>query len=828
MKDKQSILKQAIPHISVLVFFVLIVLVYFYPAFEGKVLQQSDVVQFRGAAQEVLEYGKSSGWTGSMFSGMPTYHITGYEPSFNLLSWVNKYIIHAVHSESAGPIFFLLVMSYIMFLVLGAKWWQAALGAVATAFSSYNIIILAAGHITKAWALAFVPLTLAGVFLVFQRKYWPGFIVFTLGLTFLIISNHLQITYYTAIFCLILFIGYIIKCIRDKDLKRLGISTGVLAAGVALALLTNLSGLYINYESGQESMRSSSELTLDGDNASGADSQGLDKGYVFDWSYGKSETLTLMIPNAKGGASGGTLGRDSHLYKALRDQGMQVGKEIQAPTFWGEKPFTSGPVYFGAIICFLFLLSFFIVPKGYKWWLLGAAVFFIILAWGKNLAWFNDLMYYYFPYYSKFRAVETALVIPAFIFPIMAILGIKELFAGNLKKEKLVHALYWSGGITAGICFILWMMPGVFFNFESTYDAQYGLPQWYFDALYEDRKDLLQADALRSMIFILLSAGLVYMTVGFKNKKTILPVVAAGLVVLVLADMWQVDKRYLNNDNFVSKRSYNEQMFPKSLADEYILRDPDPSYRVLKLGNPFQDAQTSYYHKSIGGYHAAKLGRYQDLIKYRLTKEINSVIASFSTAIVEIDITDGLINCPTLNMLNTRYIIYNPEQPPLVNDYAFGNAWFVDSYRFVGSANDEMLALDTIDPRTEAVFNREFEENLQGLRITPDPDAHIEMTDYKPDRVAYRSQSAREGLAVFSEIYYEKGWKAYIDGQQIPVSRADWLLRAITIPPGSHEIVFEFDPDRVKTVGMVSTVSSILLFVLIIAGIVYYVVRRKK
>jgi hypothetical protein len=816
-----------IPHVGSLFFFFLIVLIYFYPVFEGKILQQGDITNFQGMAQELFEYGKPSGWTGSMFSGMPSYHITGYSTGINFIS----YIHNAIYSDVAGPVFFLMITAYILFLILGAPWWMAALGAIATAFSSYNVIIIVAGHITKAWTLAYVPLVLSGLFLIFKRKYWLGFLVFALGLALLIIANHLQIAYYAAIFCAILYIGFLIERICKKEYKRLGIATGLLVAGVILACLSNLSGLYLNYESGQESMRGKAELTPQGQVETETPvSNGLDKDYVFAWSYGKMETFSLLIPNVMGGESGGTLGKDSHLYKELKAHGAQVGKELPTYTYWGDKPFTSGPVYFGAIVCFLFLFAFFIVPQNYKWYLLGATVFFILLAWGRHLAWFNDWMYYHFPLYSKFRTVEMALVIPAFTFPIAAVLALKELITSELAIKKLTKSLYWSAGITAGICLLFWMTPGTFFNFESASDAQFQnqVPDWYYNSLLEDRKDLLQSDALRSLIFIVLAAGIIWIYIQSKNRRKVLPFLAAGLILLVLCDLWQVDKRYLNDTNFFSKKAYKEQLFPKTAADNFMLQDPALSYRVLNLNNPFNESRTSYYHKSIGGYHAAKLGRYQDLIDRRLSKEIQAVIASFQTAGSLEELTGAFENCPTLNMLNTKYIIYNPEQPPLINPYVNGNAWFVDSYRFVDTPDEEMAVLETLNPKTEAVFDKQFENDLAGLQLIPDSTATIEMTAYYPNRVEYQSSAAQTGLAVFSEVYYKNGWKAFVDGERVPVSRADWILRAITVPAGNHHIEFVFDPDDVRFCGTITTIFSGLLMLLIIISVMLGLARYNK
>ncbi len=824
MNMKHSFQK-TLPHLGAIVLFLVIVIVYFYPAFEGKVLQQSDITQFEGMSKELIDYGKPSGWTGSMFSGMPSYHITGYSTGYDFIAAFKGHVLGALQSETAAPILILLLASYILFLVMGAPVWLSILGAIATAFSSYNIIIIVAGHVTKAWALAFVPLIIAGMLLVFRRKYWVGLIIFSFALALEIVSNHLQIAYYAALFCAILYIGFLVFCFKEKTYKHLGVTTGIFSLSILLAVGANLSNLYTNYESSQESLRGKAELTPK--EGTKNVSTGLDKDYAFQWSYGKGETLSLLIPNVMGGNSGGELSSDSHLYKELKSQGAQVGKTIQSYTYWGEKPFTAGPVYFGAIVCFLFLFAFFIVSGSNKWWLLGVSVFFIFLAWGKNLAWFNDFLFYHLPYYSKFRTPETALVIPAFTFPMLAVMAIKELLSKELKTEKLKKSLYLSAGITGGICFILWIIPGMFFNFQSSFDAQYGLPDWYYDALIKDRKALLQADALRSLIFIVLSAALIFLYIKAKDPKKVLGYVAAGLVLLVLCDMWQIDKRYLNTSNFVSQKA-NKEVFQKTVADNEILQDPALSYRVLNLNNPFQEARTSYYHKSIGGYHAAKLRRYQDLIDNRLMKETASIISVLTNNPTAENVMNALENSPSLNMLNTKYIIYDPGQAPIFNPYADGNAWFVDSYRFVNNPDEEMAALETLNPLKEAVLDKKFAENLQNLPITPDSTAHIAMTSYAPNAAEYKSSSQKEGLVVFSEVYYEHGWKAFVDEKQVPISRADWTLRAIVVPAGEHQIKFVFDPEEVRTCGTITTIMSGILMLLVIGGLIYFIYRKIK
>lgn len=820
------ILNRSLPHAAALALFLLLTLFYFHPVFQGRTLQQSDVTQYQGMAHELEEYNQPSGWTGSMFSGMPSYHITGYATGTDFMLLLRQNVLGAFHSGSAGPILIFLITAYILFLVLGAPVWLSILGAIAMVFSSYNIIIIEAGHVTKAWTMAFVPLILSGIFLIFKSKYWTGFVLFSAGLTLAIGANHLQITYYTALFCTFILLCFWTKCIRDKNLKQAGKASGALLAGATLAILSSTLNLYVNYESGQESMRGKTELTPLNASAAPA-STGLDKDYVFDWSYGRGETLSLLIPNVMGGASIGTLGPDSHLYRETRAHGYQTPRDgLQAYTFWGEKRFTSGPVYFGAVICFLFLLALLIAPGKMKWWLLAATIFFIFLAWGRNFAAFNDFMYYHFPFYGKFRTVETALVIPSFIFPILAVLAVYTWINAPLLDKKCIRRLYLAAGITGGICLLLWLIPDAFFTFQSSYDEQKQMPDWNYLALLQDRKDLLRADALRSFIYIALAAALLLFYARWKNRRQALPIVAAGLILLVLVDLWTVDKRYLNEKDFSGKRHKNEQQFTQTVADALILQDPAPSYRVLNLNNPFTESRTSYFHKSIGGYHAAKLGRYQDLIDRRLMKELQTIINAAQTATTLDDLAHVCANCPTLNMLNTKYIIYNPEQPPLSNPYADGNAWFVQAYRFTDTPDDEIAALETLNPRTEAVLDRQFADQLTGLALRPDSTASIDLTAYYPDRLEYQSTAAHPSLALFSEVYYKKGWKAFIDGQPAPIARADWLLRALIVPAGDHRIEFVFDPDTVQRAGVITTIFSGLLLLLILGTLAHALTPR--
>ena len=832
IKQEKSILFKSLQHAGAVLLFLLLTFVYFTPAFNGKVLHQGDVHQFEGMSRELSEYyhkeGVSSAWTGTMFSGMPAYQIGIWGSSPNLFDYVEK-PLNALGHTDAGPVFAAMLMAYVFFVVMGFGFVPSLLGAIAFSLSSYNIIIIEAGHVTKAWAIAYMPLIVGGVLVMFRRKYLLGGVLMALGLVLQIKSNHLQITYYTGILCVILYLAFIAKTIIDKDFKALLKATGILTVAVVLACLCNLSSFYGNYEMAQESTRGKSELSQP--SATEKQSSGLDKDYAFAWSYGKAETVSLLIPDVHGGSSGGKLGTSSNIYNQLRNNGAQIPADgvDGMPTYWGDQPFTSGPVYFGAIICFLFVLGMIIIKNKLKWVLLFATVFFIFLSWGRNLDAFNSLFFYHFPLYSKFRTVSMALVIPALTMLIVAVWGIKEFFEEGIDKKKLLKALYISGGVTAGLCLFFWLMPDFFFNFTSEKDAQWQsqYPDWFYNAIVQDRKDLLSADALRSFLFIAVVVALLWGSTKINMQKGVLALVCTSIItVLVLADLWSVDKRYLSHDMFQSKSvRTSANKFPKSMADNMILTDNSPSYRVLNLNNPFNESGTSYYHKSIGGYHAAKLKRYQELIDFRLQGEIMNIIAAFNTQDQD-SIINSFKGLTALNMLNAKYIIYNPGAAPLVNPYSLGNAWFVQKYSFVNNADEEIAALNTLDVANAAVVDKKFENDLTGFSYIPDSTATIAMTQYRPDGVVYKTNTQSEQLAVFSEVYYAKGWEAYVDGELVPHFRANWTLRAMRIPAGVHEVEFKFIPRDYYTTRTISMASSIVLILLLLGS--FGVMARRR
>ena len=855
IKKEQSLVGKILPHVIAVIAFLAITMIYFSPLMEGKILSQNDVMHYTGGSQELREYynneGESSAWTGAMFSGMPAYQIGIWGGSPNFLDYI-EYPLKALGGSSAGPVFAGMLMAYILFCLMGFKPGFSILGAIAYSLSSYNIVILEAGHVTKAWAIAYMPLIVAGIMVLFRKKILLGGFLVALGLALQIKSNHLQITYYTGILCAILFIAFAVQMIAEKDIKSLLKASGAMVVALVLAALCNMGSIYANMEMARESTRGKSELTATAASSGEKKSTGLDKDYVFAWSYGKAETFTLMIPNIHGGVSGGTLDQSSNLYKEMVKQGAQVDpKGIQAYTYWGAQPFTQGSVYFGVIVCFLFVLGMIVIQSKVKWGLLAATVFFIFLAWGKNMEWFNDLFFYHFPLYSKFRAVSTALVIPALTMVIIAVWGLKEFFTADISREKLKKAFYISFGIVGGLCFFFWIAPGFFFNFMSETDAAWRgqVPDWYYNALLADRKDLLSSDALRSLIFVLLAGVVLFFTLHSKIEKQKLALYSSiAIILLVLIDLWGVDKRYLNESKFVNKNAYETQSFPQSTADKIILQDKYPSYRVLNLMNTFEDANTSYYHKSIGGYHAAKLKRYQELIEARLGNEVgfvqqkaNALLqqevaklqqgqGSAETIIkaMQDSISPMLGVTTTLNMLNAKYVIYHPELSPIVNPYALGEAWFVPSYKFVNNADEEIAALNTLNPLEMAIVDKRFEQELSGLNIVVDSTATIKMTEYKPNILKYKSKATTEQLAVLSEVYFSDGWQAYIDGKEVPHFRADWTLRAMRVPAGEHEIVFKFEPKEYTLSRTIATASSAALVLLLLGMLVMPFVRKKQ
>ncbi|MBN2214158.1 MAG: YfhO family protein [Bacteroidales bacterium] len=782
---------------------------------EGKKLYQNDMTQFKGSVKEITDYrekfNKEPLWTNSMFGGMPAYLISVVYKS-NLIKY-----FHALFTlKGSAPIAYLFLYMlgfYICLLLFGIRPWLSFAGAIAYAFSSYFFAIIAAGHISKVWAIGYLPPVIAGVYTAFRGRIFLGSAITGLFLALQLLINHLQITYYTLLIIIFFGIFELVAAIRNHQMPVFFKALSVLFIAALLAVSSHFGALWTTYEYGKYSMRGKSELTADADNKT----TGLDKDYATQWSIGIDESLSLFIPNIKGAPA--AFGTNSRSYDLLRrtEGGTSYAKQMlpRLPSYWGDQPHTV-PVYAGAVVCFLFIFGLFVIRGKIKWWLLTATIISIVLSWGRHLPDLTNFMLDYFPGYNKFRSVSMTIVIAEFALPLLGILAIREIIVSDISKKELLKYLKYALYITGGIALFLILFPGIF-GLESPFDQQL-IQQGQgilVDAFVEDRKSLVRTDALRSLIFVLLTAGLIYL---FINKKVKVNFLTGGLVLLFLIDMWPVDKRYVSSDNFVSKKEDKSQFSP-STADLLILKDKEPGYRVLNLAvSPFQDGTTSYFHHSIGGYHGAKMKRYQELIDYHIINEItklyNGLRNNFSSGAI-----DSIMNkFNALNMLNTRYVIYNPEAPPLVNKHELGSAWFVNGYRLVENADEEIAALSEFNPANEALLDKRFEDRVKGFEPLSDSTADIFLATYLPNHLTYLSKSSNEQLAVFSEIYYDKGWKAFIDGNHAPYFRADYLLRAMRIPAGSHTIEFKFHPKSYYTGEKISLAGSVLLILMLIGA----------
>jgi hypothetical protein len=812
------------PHLVAVVGFVALSLLYASPVLNGKRLNQYDDVQARAAAQEVVKYhqetGEWSSWTNSMFGGMPTYLITGDYPTS-----ISTKLGRVMNSLLPAPAnYFLLIMlcTYLLFVVLGANLWLSALGAVAYAFGSYLVTSLEAGHVSKILALAYAPGIIAGVLVAFRKNWLAGAALtgFFLGLE--LYANHIQITYYLGIGIIVLVVLESITLLKAGKTQQLIKVLGGLALGAALALGTHTTRLWNAYDYTRETIRGKSELTPPADSPTLNNQDGLDKEYAFQYSYGIAETLTLLIPHLYGGPSQGSLDEKSDTYKTLVNRGVDAGNArnfIQAlPLYWGTQYSTGGPAYASAIIFFLFILGLFIVKGPLKGWVAGVTLLYIVWAWGKNLTGINYLFFDYFPMFNKFRAVTMVLSLAQLLMVVLAVVTLRDLAQRKYSFAEISRPFLISLGLTAGLCVILALVPTLFFSFRAESDPQFveslaqssqdpAFAQQIMNSIVKDRTSMMRSDALRSAFLIVLAAGLLWLWMKEKIRSGLLYPV---LLLLVIGDMFGVSKRYLNNEDFVNKSAAQAQLSP-SPADEQILQDPDPDYRVLDvLRNTFNNAEASYFHKSIGGYHGAKMRRYQELIENQIAKQNP--------------------NPGILNMLNTKYILTrDPQGNPAVqqNPDALGHAWFVDDYKIVPNADAEMKALDSLQPARVAVVDQRFADTLKGLVIQPDSANSIRLTSYKPNELIYESTARSEQLAVFSEIYYNvrDDWKVTIDGKPTPVLRADYVLRAVRVPAGQHTITFRFDPISVSTGHIVDLISSILL-VALIAGAIVMEVRR--
>ena len=804
--------KKSLPYLLSVLFFAAVSYLYFAPEiFEGKVLFQHDTQQGIAIGQEAKAFKEATGettrWTNTTFSGMPTFQIS---PSYS-----NNDIIRAIGhiyqlwmASPASYLFIMLVGFFIFMLAMGCRWYYAVLGAIAYTFSSYFFIIIQAGHIWKFITLAYIPPTLAGIVWAYRGRYLLGGGIAALFAMLQIASNHIQMTYYFLFVIVAMVIAFAVELIREKKAAQFFKASGVLVVAAMLAVGANLPSLYHTQKYSKETMRGGhSELTQPA--VSGAEAKpqsGLSKEYITQWSYGKMETVSLLIPNINGGASGMLSSQKAAVESAPASARPYLS---QVNSYWGDQPGTSGPVYVGAIICMLFVLGCITVKSPIKWALIAVTILSVLLSWGKNFMplteWFIDN----FPMYNKFRTVSSILVVAEFAIPVLAILALKEFF--EKRDEKQLRALYIATGITAGIALLAWIVPSLFGPFTSQYERDMVMqtPQLsvIFDGVAEARKAVFTADALRTVLFIVGAAlVMLFSAKGKLQSKWALLIMG----VLLIADMGVVNKRYLNGDSFVENRRLKDP-FPMTQADRYILQDTDPNYRVFNLavGDPFSDARTSYYHKSVGGYHAAKLTRYQDLIERQLSR----------------------MNMSVLDMLNTKYFIVPSQEGSVTverNPNALGNAWFVEEVQWVDNADAEMSALDTFNPAYTAVVDKEFYDLIDDKAMIATEGDKIELTSYKPNELRYKSSAAQPRVAVFSEIYFPWGWHVTIDGEEVKEARANYVLRALTIPAGEHEVVFRFEPQSLAVTEHIAFASIGGIFLLLIAAVAVPLVAHKR
>lgn len=826
-----TLLKKWLPDMLAVLLFAVLAFAYFFPAdIEGRILYRHDASAGRGAGQEGIEYmqktGERSRWTNALFGGMPTYQMAPSYHSTDKLSTMTK-IYHLFLPENVWYVFAYLLGFYILLRAFDFRQHLAALGSIVWAFSTYFLIIIAAGHIWKVWALAYLPPLIAGLVLAYRGKYLWGFVLTAIFTAFEINANHVQMTYYYLFIILAMVIAWLVDAIRKHQLAAFGKATAVCLAGAAIGVCINLSNLYHTWQYGQESMRGKSELVKK--NSANQTSSGLERDYITQWSYGIDETWTLLIPNTKGGASVPMSESKIAMEKAdptYESIYQQIGQ------YWGEQPGTSGPVYVGAFVMFLFVLGLLIVKGPMKWALLAVTILSILLSWGRNFMGFTDFFLDYVPMYAKFRTVASILVIAEFTIPLLAMMALKKLFDEPEGFSKYSKPIYISFGVTAGFCLLFALMPTTFFDgFVSSSEmrALSTLPQEHIQPLISNLVDMrtavFTADCWRS--FWIIVVGMVLL-MAYKYRKLKAEYTIGAILVLCLIDLWQVNKRYLNDEMFVpqSEREAPQQM---SQTDELILRDKTLDYRVLNLAsNTFNENETSYYHKSIGGYHAAKLRRYQEMIEQYISPEMQRLMNAVAEAGGDMTQVKGDSICPVINMLNTRYFVFplqGGQTVPIQNPYALGNAWFVDKISYAKNANEEILKVGQIDLRHEAVADEKFQAQL-GDAVTQDTTSTVDIKSYEPNQLTYEVNSGKGGVVVFSEVYYP-GWTATIDGEPAELGRVNYILRALNVKPGKHEVVLSFFPKSVDTTETIAYTAYAIL-ILVLAGAAFMAYRRKQ
>lgn len=835
-------LKIWLPYVAAVALFYVLAYMFTPQVFSGKVVNQSDIASWRGMANEIITYNESHPdqdpalWTNSMFSGMPATTISlKYDGDF-LDIFYNT--IHKLTGQRP-PSYLLISMvgAFLLFLAFGVNPWLSIVGAVAISFASYNMQIIQVGHNSKMVAIAFMPWVLAAVVYAYRKKGFLGAILFAFALSFQIKANHPQITYYLAIIVLGYGFAELYNHIAEKKILKFLKVSGLLLLLGGLGIASNINHLWPTYEYSKYTMRGGSELAKE----QGKQQEGLDIGYATSWSYSPEETPNLFIPNFNGGSSAGELDRESATYKALKGGGYQGADQIikQMPLYWGPQPFTAGPMYLGAIMVFLFILALFLIGGAVKWWALGVTLLAVFLSWGSNFLPLTEFFFKYIPMYNKFRTVSMVLVILQILVPLMGVLVIEKLMKSEFSAKKFKTGMISALVLTAGFALLAMIFPSVAGSFTSPADAN--LPEQIRATLAEDRASLLSADAFRSVLYILAAAAVLWFAFGRReasSKNRVLSpaklkyLVYGGIGILVLADMWGAGKRYLNDSHFIKNREF-EQQYALRPVDNIILEDKDPNYRVLDISiNTFNDSHISYHHKTIGGYSPAKLQRYQDMIDYHIMPEMQKIASSLSSVktLEEAQIMVDNTETPVLNMLNSKYIVIGAQNPPLLNNRAMGNCWFVDSIAWVANNLDEINTISDVNLSNTAVVSEEF-RSFAGEITTADAPAFedvIKLTNYSPNKLTYQCETTSDRVAVFSEVWYPAGWIATIDGKPAEIFRANYTLRALKVPAGSKVIEMEFRPDSYYKGATYSRIASGALLILLALGVGLDIFRRGR
>ncbi|MCB0699236.1 MAG: YfhO family protein [Chitinophagales bacterium] len=831
--------KKLLPHLYIILGFVAVASLFSMPQFNGMVLFQSDIVSWKASAKEAMDWYEKTGevplWSNSMFSGMPTFTHVVMETN-NYIYYIQE-AIFGVLPKPAGYLFLAMLGFYVLMMVMGINRWLAGAGAIAYAFSTYNITLIAAGHDTKMWALSYMPAVLGGLMLLYRRKWWSGLPVLGISLALLMSSGHYQVIYYTIIVILAATIVYFIEAMREKKLKEFFISSAVALAVALVAIGPNLQMLLSTLEYNKVTMRGGeSELTLNHDKDKTNKGGGLDKEYAFRWSNDWGESFTVLVPMLYGGASSEALGDNSDTYDKLTSIGVPAqsadGFVQNLPTYWGDQPFTGGPFYFGAIICFLFVLGLFVIRSIHKWWIVAVCILTFLMSLGYHFSSFNYFLFDTLPGFNKFRVPNMILIVPQMLFPMLGIWALNDILKDKLTKEEIWKYAKLSGIITAGLALLLSVGGSIFFSYKGKTDERIqqqlsqslqneDMAKQVVSAIQSDRSSMAMKSGITSVVFIALMIGLLW---AYSKDKVKGQYVAFAVIALVAIDLIRVDTRYLNEENFVYEEDMDRRMEPRPV-DRQIMQDPDPYYRVLDLSkDTYNDAIQAAHHKAIGGYSPAKMEIYQDMI--------------------DIHMNPSKYNAEVLNMLNTKYII-SPQgqggQPMAIpNPNANGNAWFVSEIKWVETADEEMLALEApslgepadttgtaFNSKETAVVRNTFKSELEGYNFGKDSAANIKLTEYGLNSLKFYSQNGKDGFGVFSDIYYPYGWTAYIDGNETPIFKANYLLRAIKIPKGEHVIEFKFHPKTFFRAGTVSLITSMLLILMTLASI-YMMFKQKK